>query len=456
VSAASYLDFLQAKTVAAPTRGLENVPKLASHLFPFQAHCVEFGLRVGSWGCFLGTGLGKTRCELEWSHYAAEASNGHGLILTPLAVARQIEAEGRSCGYNVRVIREQADVKPGISVCNYDRFERLDPDAFGSVALDESGILKAFTGATSRALREKFSRHRWRQGASATPAPNDHMELGQQSDFLGIMPSNEMLSRWFITDQTEMGKYRLKGHATLAFWDWMASWSRMGDHPRDLGFEQDGYDLKPFRVIRHRAADGPAPLVGGLFGPVEISATEMFKVKRSTSEARARVVADIVGSDREPWLIWCDTNNEADAITKLLPDAGEVRGSDPIETKEDTVAAFLDGTLRRFVTKPSICGWGLNLQHCHKMIFVGRTFSYELWHQAVRRCWRFGQTQEVEVHLVVAPGEEAIGRVIDRKADDHADMKRQMVGAMLRSNGRESSIKHAYDPQHEGRLPSWL
>ena len=452
-----YQSFLATKAVAAPMRGMTNVPNLAGHLFGYQRDCVEFMLRAGSSGLFLSTGLGKTACQLEWAAHAAEATNGRALIMTPLAVARQIEAEGKRWGYPVRVIRDQDEAGEGINITNYDRLDRLDPSAFGAVALDESSILKAFNGKTTRRLIQAFSGHRYRLGATATPAPNDHMELGNHAEFLGIMPSSEMLMRWFVNDTAEASQsWRLKGHAVEPFWDWMASWSRMAELPSDLGYPDDGFVLEPMKIVRHRVEHNGPRIGDGLFGTMEVSATEMFAVKRQTAEARAARIGELV-RDGEPWLVWCDTDHEADALMAVMPsDAVEVRGSHPVERKESGLAAFVDGSARILVSKPSICGFGMNFQHCARMAFVGRTFSYEAWFQAVRRCWRFGQKRQVEVHLIVAEGEDAIGRVIDRKAESHDDMKRAMRAAMARDAGRDATRKVAYQPHHIGRLPSWL
>jgi hypothetical protein len=455
-----YLDLLARKAVAAPLRGLPSIPDLAPHLFPFQSECVAFGLRAGCAGIFLDTGLGKTLVELEWCRHAATASNGKALILTPLAVARQIEREAKRFGYDdVRVIREQSDTKLGTNICNYDRLDKLDPAAFGAVALDESSVLKNFTGKTTRALIGMFEGHRWKLSASATPAPNDHMELGQQCEFLSVMASNEMLARWFISDQTQMGRYRLRGHAVESFWDWMASWARMAEHPRDLGDDVDGFDLPPLRVIRHEAEAATVESWGDLFDAVSVSATTLHDVKRRTAGSRAATAAAVAMASGEPCVIWCDTDYEADALLDEIgeePGVSEVRGSHPIERKEAALADFADGTSRVLISKPSVCGYGLNWQHCARMVFMGRSFSYESYYQAVRRCWRFGQKRPVDVHLVVADSEQHIGDVIDRKAADHARMKTAMVGAMKRAMGTASSVKAPYIPTHEGRLPAWL
>ena len=456
-AALDYSAFLSRKGVSIVDRGLADVPSLAGHLFPFQRQCVEFLLRAGSGGLFLDTGLGKTAIELEWASHAAEATNGRALILTPLAVARQIEREGLRWGYSVRVIREQEESGDGINVCNYDRLDRLDCGSFGAVSLDESSILKSFTGKTSRALIAAFAGHRFRLSATATPAPNDHMELGQHSEFCGVMPQADMLIRWFKNDSGDTGQWRIKGHAASDFWDWMARWSRMAGHPRDLGDDVAGFDLPPVKVMRHEIEEH-APTPGSLFGAIELSATDMHRVKRATADARARKAAELVG-DGMPWVVWVDTDYEADAVIAALGDASdvrEVRGSDVAEHKEAALAAFADGSARVIVTKPSIAGWGLNWQHCSRMVFVGRSFSYEMAYQAVRRCWRFGQRERVNVHLIVADGEAAIARVLDRKAESHDAMKREMVAAMGRAAVGRRLQRVAYEPRHAGRLPSWL
>lgn len=452
----AYQQFIETTALAPQSRGLADVPTLASHLFPFQRETVDFGLRAGSFGCFFDTGLGKTFVEMEWAATAAAATNGRALILTPLAVARQIEREGVKFGYPIRVVRDASEVREGINVANYDRLHLLEADAFGAVALDESSILKNFTGATSRRIIDTFAGHRFRMSASATPAPNDHTELSQHSAFLGLMNRDEMLVRWFINDSGDTKAWRLKGHAVTPFFDWMSSWSRMAEHPRDLGDDIAGFDLPPLDIIRHQAEEPETPISGGLFGGA-VSAANMHDVKRQTIDARARVVADLVTAEPgEAWVIWCDTDYEADAIAALLPEVAEVRGSHTIDRKEATLAAFADGTQRHILSKSSICGFGLNWQHCARMVFAGRSFSYEDWYQAVRRCWRFGQLRRVQVHLVVAEGEDTIGRVIDRKADDHTRMRSEMVAAMRRAIGRSAARRLTYQPLHAGRLPAWM
>lgn len=451
-----YAAFLAGK---APRPQAVGVPAKAmpAHLFDYQAECVAFALRQGRAAIFLDTGLGKTRIELEWARQAAEAANAPVLILTPLAVARQIEREAAALGYDARVIREQSEAGPGINICNYDRMDRLAPDAFGAVALDESSILKNFTGATTRALIGAFAGLRFRLAATATPAPNDHMELGNHAEFLGVMQNSEMLSRFFINDTaTASQRWRIKGHAQDAFWDWVASWARCAGAPDDLGFDGSRFVLPEMRIHRHRV-EGEAMKRDGMLFATEASATEMHALKRATAAARASAVAALVDAEPgEAWVIWCDTDYESEVLAREITGAAEVRGSHGIDQKERALAKFASGDLRYLITKPSVCGMGLNWQHAARMAFVGRSFSYEAWYQAVRRCWRFGQTRPVDVHLVVAEGEDQIGRVIDRKACDHVQMKRAMAAAMRRNRSAEAATRVAYHPNHTARLPAWM
>lgn len=457
-----YLDFLASKAVRAKDRGFDRVPELAPHLFQFQRHCVEFALRAGSSGCFLDTGLGKTEVQLEWCQRAIEATNARALILTPLAVAGQTKRRAERWGYEARVIREQSDAGPGINIINYDRLDKIDPSSFGVVSLDEASILKSFTGRTTRALIAAFKGARFKLAATATPAPNDHMELGNYAEFLDIMAANEMLSRFFINDtSTASQEWRLKGHAVNAFWDWMASWARMAEKPSDLTGRADddaAFVLPAYAVHRHKSRDSKIDNdLADMFGAPVMSATKLHDVKRQTIDARAEMTASLVSAEQsEPWLIWCDTDYEADALKLAIPGAIDVRGSHSIDEKENRLEAFATGKAKHLIAKPSMCGFGLDWSHCARMAFVGRSYSYETYYQAVRRCWRFGQKRAVDVHLVVAEGEDTIGRVIDRKAQDHTTMKRAMRDAMLRAVGSKAIRKIPYNPTHKARIAPWI
>lgn len=296
-----YLAFLASKAPRPIAMGIEPSP-MPDHLWYFAAAATAFCIRQGRAALFLDTGLSKTRCELQFVKQGIAATNGCGLILTPLAVARQIEAEGLSLDYDCRVIREMADVKPGINICNYDRLDKLDASAFGAVALDESDVLKDFTSATTQMLIALFKDTPFRLCATATPAPNDHIELGTHAEFLGIMPQSDMLVRWFINDSSDTGSWRLKGHAIHQFWDWVSSWAVMASSPEDLGFDGSQFVLPPLEIIRHPVSAELKP-TDGLFG-FNVSATEMHKLKRQTSAVRAIRAAKLVaGEPNEPWSI---------------------------------------------------------------------------------------------------------------------------------------------------------
>lgn len=458
-----YLSFLESKAVKAPVCGLQRVPDLAPHLFGFQSNTVAAGLRAGRFGCFLDTGLGKTEVQLEFCQKAIEETNGAAILWTPLAVAGQTKRRADRWGYEAIVIRDQSEAKRGvINICNYDRRDRIDPSFFPVVSCDEASIFKSFTGSTNRDLTEAHRGARFKLVNTATPAPNDHMEIGNYANFLEIMAGNEMLSRFFINDTSKASQeWRLKGHAEGAFWGWMASWARMAEKPSDItGNPADdaGYDLEPFEIIRHDARDSSMDFdMASLFGAPAPSATSMHEAKRVTIATRAETIARAVEADpSKVWLIWCDTNYEADALKEVIGNAIEVRGSQSIDEKEERLEAFGTGQATRLIGKPSMLGYGLDWSHVDRMAFVGRSFSYETWYQAVRRAWRFGRKGVLQVHLAVDEGETNIGRVIDRKASDHARMKTAMRDAMRRATGRSADRRVPYNPNHITEMPAWL
>lgn len=443
-------------------RGFEP-PALHPSLKPHQAHCVDFAIRAGSSAMFLDTGLGKTFAALEWARAVVERTNKPVLMLAPLAVAQQHVREAGRFGLDAVAIRKPGDVGAARTyITNYERLHLFDAARFVGVVLDESSILKSFTGATTRQLIRTFSNTPYRLACTATPAPNDHTELGQHSDFLGVMESPEMLSRWFIADQTQMGRYRLKRAAVRPFWNWVASWARCISLPSDIGFSDDGYVLPTLHrhchvvtADRSIAAGAEADGQSRLFRIPDTSATSIHREKRLTKDARADAIAALVNASTEAWVVWTDTDYEADALTARIPDAVEVRGSMRAEIKEDRLVAFSSGQERVIVTKPSLAGFGLNWQHCANVAFVGLSFSYESYYQAVRRCWRFGQARPVHVHIAMADTEQAIWDVIARKTDDHGAMKAEMTAAMARAACR-SRVLVDYAPTEPMRAPAWL
>jgi hypothetical protein len=451
-----YLDFLASKMPHAVPTGIEAAP-MPAHLFDFQAEGCRFMLRSGRAAGLYGTGMGKGRMALECCRQAAEATNGIAAHVVPLAVGRQIEKEGRELGYECRMVHGPDEVRRGTNIFNYDRLRLFDPRLFGAVSLDESDILASLTGATAQDLIEMFAETRFRFCWSATPAPNDHTELGAHSEFLGVMKAQEMLSRWFINDTSVASQsWRLKGHAHEYFWDWVASWARCGDTPYDLGFDGSAFVLPPFDVIKHHVEPEAQTMDGTLFG-ADLSAISMHAMKRKTAVSRAAITRDLVMAEpHEPWILWCDVDAEADALLSAIPSAVEVRGSHSPQRKEKTIFDFIEGRVKYLIAKPAACGAGLNLQHCARMAFIGRSFSYRRWYQAVRRAWRYGQKRKVQVHLIVAEGEDQIGRIIDRKAADHEVMKSAMAKAMTRARATVAVTHREYSPSVSFDLPSWL
>ena len=449
-----YLAFLASKAPKPQPRGFEP-SAIRAQLFDYQRFAVEKAIRLGRSALFLDTGLGKTVCELEFANQCFVQTGKPSLLLTPLAVARQIEREAARFGYQAAVIRNTHGIPPPIAICNYDRLDMLDCSLFGAVVLDESSILQAFAGKTTTALIDAFRNTPYRMAATATPAPNDHTELGNHAEFLGIMENHEMLLRWFINDTNDTGTWRLKGHAVKAFWDWVAAWAIMAETPEDLGFDGSKHVLPALHIQRHKSIGTAKPAAGDLFA-ADVSATTMYAVKRETAAARAVEAAVLVNGNDKPWLIWCDMDAEADALHAVIPNAGEVRGSMRTEEKEDAIECFQTGNLRVLIGKPQALGYGLNFQHCADMIFVGRSFSYKAWYQAVRRCWRFGQKRPVNVHIIVAEGEDQIGRVISTKAEKHDAMKQAMREANRRASSRESQVRIPYNPTAFAPLPKWM
>ena len=459
-----YHDLIASKRVSFSATGLDRVPELNPAMFPHQRHSTEFALRNGRAALFLDTGLGKSLCALDWGRVIVEETNKPVLMLAPLAVAGQHEREAHKFGIDAKAVREPNEIGSArVYITNYDRLDKFDAAQFGGIILDESSIIKSFNGQTSRRLISTFARTPYRLACTATPAPNDHAELGMHSEFLGTLSQSQMLVRWFLHDSADTGTWRMKGHAVEDFWSWVASWARCVSKPSDLGFSDDGFALPPLELIRHVVAadrgldageekDGQAKL----FRIPETSATSIHREKRLTIEARADRLAEIIAAEpNEPWVVWCDTDYEADALTDRIPHAVEVRGSMRPDVKEDRITAFSTGQAKIIITKPSVAGFGLNWQHCARMGFVGLSFSYESYYQAIRRCWRFGQKRPVNVHVAMADTEAAIWDVVSRKAGDHDAMKAQMVAAMSRASHTVSEIED-YTPNKKARLPAWM
>ena len=455
MSIQEYRKFIASRAVKGLDRGFE--PRAINPMAKrHQEVALEFALTRGKSAAFLDTGLGKSFIELEFARQCAEETGKPSLILTPLAVTGQMVQEGNKFNIEARKIREQSEVGAGIMVANYERLPKLDPDSFGAVVLDESSILKSFGGKTTTLLTEAFRATPYKLAATATPAPNDHMEIGQHSDFLDVMPGPEMLSRWFIADQKKMGAYRLKGHAADSFWEWVASWSRCATLPSDLGGDDAGYILPEIdRHIHEVRADRTQDAGDGmLFRIPEMSATSFHKEKRLTIQQRCEQAAQIATTG-EPVTVWCETNEESAMLARMIPDAFEVRGDMNPDRKEELLLGFANGDFRAIVTKPKLAGFGVNWQHCAHAVFASISFSYEQHYQAVRRSHRFGQDKTVRNDIVISDTEAQVWNIVQRKSFDHDRMKKEMAKAMKRAQ-IGSELRVAYGDRKKLVFPAFI
>ena len=436
---AAYSDFLTAKAKAAPVYGFEIDPDtLPAFLFPFQRAVVTWALRLGRAALFEDCGLGKTGQELAWGQAVAQHAGGKVIFFAPLAVAQQIVTEGVKFGIPITYVRDQGEANAAATelvVTNYERLERFDLTQFVGAVCDESSILKSYTGKTKQALVEALSVLRFRLLATATPSPNDVMELLNHAVALGVMDSTMALTRWFANDQSQAGVYRLKKHAEADFWLWVASWAVCIGKPSDLGpeYSDAGYELPTLHVHQHvvQVDHSSALDDGALFRMPSLNATGLSRELRATLQDRvAKAVACVAGEPDEPWVIWCNLNDEADALRKAIPGAVEVRGAMTPEQKEAGLLGFARGEFKVLITKPDIAGFGLNYQHCARHAFVGLSYSYEDFYQALRRSYRFGQGREMHAHIITAETEQGVRDTVSRKARGHAEMQEQMIQAM--------------------------
>ena len=414
-----YESFLLAKRKTVEPVGFE-ADELNPMLFEWQEKIVRWALRRGRAALFEDCGLGKTPQQLEWAHQVCVHTGGNVLILTPLAVAGQTIREAEKFGIVAHHSRDGIGDLSGIVVTNYERLHYFNSEDFTGIVLDESSILKAFDGKTRKLLTNFAEPIKYRLACTATPAPNDLIELTNHSEFLDIMSGKEIIALYFRQDGNTTHSWRLKGHAVDDFWNWMASWTVAVRRPSDIGYEDGDFILPPLNV-ENFTVDGHV-LDGELFQLEAHGLLERRRARAKSLDERVRLAAEIANDIDDSVLIWCDLNKESEALTKAIDGAVEVRGSHSAEYKEEKLKGFTEGTVRKMVSKPSIAGWGMNWQHCSNVIFVGLSDSYEQYYQAVRRCWRYGQIRPVNVYIITAKTEGAVLANIKRKEKQSNEM----------------------------------
>lgn len=453
-----YMEFIATKRIANVFHGKNvNTSMVHRKLFPFQRDVVRWAVGKGRAAVFLDTGLGKTFIQLEWARLIGAKT----LIVAPLSVARQTVKEGHKINIDVQYARHQSEVINPIVITNYEMVENFDPAKFDAVILDESSILKSFDGATRRKLINRFQETKYRLACTATPAPNDQAEIGNHSEFLGIATVNEMLAMFFVHANkvmfTDVGdgrqvrskkagsqgqEWRLKNHAQTQFYKWMASWSISLRQPSDLGYEDDGYILPELR-INPRFIDVDYKPDGQLFFTGLSGIQDRHKVRTATIEDRIVEAVEIINGGKEQWIVWCGLQSEADEICKVLDDFRQVQGSDTPEFKAQAFEDFQDGKFRILVTKTKIAGFGMNFQNAHNMLFLGLSDSWEAYYQAIRRMYRFGQTQPVNVYIVLSEAEREIYTNVMQKEAVAKNMSAELIKHI--SKFEEEEIKMGSD-----------
>ena len=449
-----YNKFINSKRKTDPLSGLTEVPDLNPALIDFQKDVVAWALRRARAAIFADCGMGKTFMQLEWAKHVP----GRVLIIAPLAVSLQTISEGVKFGFDVKYSGDGSPLGK-ITITNYERIHKFDPSDYVGVVLDESGILKSYTGKYKQELVARWSVLHWKLAATATPAPNDYMELGNHAEFLGIMTGSEMLASFFINDPGHVGHYRIKGHAETPFWKWMASWAAMIRRPSDLGYD-DGKFILPECTYHDIVLDSHKAPDGFLFAVDAHTMMERKAARRATVGERVAEVIRLANSTDDEWMVWCDRNDESAQLTKGINGAVEVKGSDTSEHKEGALLGFAKGDFRVLVSKPKIAGWGMNYQHCRNVAFTGLSDSYEQFYQAVRRCWRFGQERPVNVYTVTDRTEGAVVANVRRKGIAADRMAEEMTKHMAYISRKEirgdSGFAKSYKTNTQIQVTSWL
>lgn len=472
----TYSDFIYRKSQLETDIGFSPI-WMPDFLFDFQKALVDWSLRKGRAAIFADCGLGKTPMQLVWAQNAVQQTNGRVLILTPLAVGQQTEKEGEKFGIECARSRGENLPKSGIVIANYEKLHLFQPTDFAGVVCDESSILKHFSGATQQQLTRFMSKTPYRLLCTATAAPNDYIELGTSSEALGGLGYSDVLSRFFVMDDKkrhrmndvklardartgnhfarlayrvaqQIGNWRLKGHAEEPFWRWVCSWARACRKPSDLGFDDGDFNLPPM-IEREHIVQPKTPPTGMLFVVPAFGLKEERDERRRTLQERCEYIARLT-DHKKPAVVWCHLNIEGDRLAEMIPGAVQVKGPDSDEQKEEAYAAFANGQIRVLVIKPKIGAYGLNWQHCaHVVTFASH--SYEQFYQSVRRCWRFGQKETVNVDIIATEGEKHVFDNMIRKSEAAAKMFTALVANM------NNSLRIDQDnSSEEMEAPAWL
>lgn len=456
-----YNEFIKNKTKVIIDSGFNiELDKLNDNLFDYQKLIVRWALRKGRCALFEDTGLGKTIQQLEWANQVQKHENKPVLILSPLAVASQTELEAEKFGIVVKKIENNNDVINGINIINYEKLHKIDTDQFIGVVLDESSILKAFTGKESMLLIETFRKTPYKLSCSATPSPNDYTEIGTQAEFLNVCEKREMLSLFFINDASSGIGWRLKGHSEEEFYKWISNWAILLKNPSNLGFDGSKFilpELNMQNVILDSRVDD-----GYLFGVTTAKTLSERRIARKESlpDKIEKIKEIIEQNQNEKFLIWCNYNDESEMLKKAIPTAYEIKGSDKDEHKAYGMIEFAKGNIDCLISKPSICGFGMNWQVCHNIIFCGLSDSFEQFYQAIRRCYRFGQTQQVNVYIVISEKELSILDNIKEKENKHQKMSMNMINIVSEKLKEDLQIEKHIEKHNEYmqivKLPNFI
>ncbi|MFA6867257.1 MAG: DEAD/DEAH box helicase [Clostridia bacterium] len=453
----NYMQFLDTKQIKTIDTGFDPV-NINPMLFDFQKDIVNWACKKGRAAIFADCGLGKTPMQLEWARQIYVKTGKNILILAPLAVSKQTQKEGKKFNIKVNIAASQEEIKPGINITNYEKLHKFNLSKFIGIVLDESSILKSFSGKIRTQIIDTCKLIPYKLACTATPAPNDFMELGNHAEFLEAMNRTEMLATYFIHDGGDTAKWRLKGHAEIKFWEWISSWAAVIKSPSDLGYSNGKFKLPKLNIIEETVqneekCDTLIPLLAQTL-------EERRKARKSSMKNRIELASELVNNSDEQWLIWCDFNEESKNLTKGMNEAIEVTGSDTEEHKTNSMMGFTDGTIKALVTKPKIAGFGMNWQNCHNIIFCGLSDSYEQFYQAIRRCWRFGQTETVNVYVIIGAKEITVINNIKRKEKDAEKMSLNMLKftkEIIKKNikSTERNILE-YKAEEEMILPRWI